>query len=184
MGKLIYTVNTSLDGYIADEHGNFDFTAPSEEVHAFINDLERPAGTYLYGRRLYEVMRVWETMDVAHEPPVMQDYAQLWRAADKVVFSTTLVDASTSRTRIERSFDPDAIRRLKASTESDISIGGAELAGHALRAGLLDELRMFVSPVIVGDGTRFLPDNIRLPLELLDERRFGNGVVYLSYRAN
>ncbi|WP_394771046.1 dihydrofolate reductase family protein [Lacisediminihabitans sp.] len=182
MAHLNYTAITSLDGYVADADGTFDWSAPDEEVHRFVNDLERPVGTYLYGRRLYEVMVAWETVDVAGEPEVMRDYAQLWRAADKVVYSTTLESVSSERTRLEREFDPEAIRRAKEAAESDISVGGPALAAHALRAGLVDEVRLFVSPVVVGGGTSFMPNGVRLQLELLDERRFGNGVVFLRYR--
>jgi dihydrofolate reductase len=176
---LSYTAIASLDGYTADEDGRFDWSAPDEEVHAFVNDLERPVGTHLYGRGLYEVMAVWETID--DDAPVMRDYAQIWRAADKVVYSRTLEAVSSARTRIEREFDPEAVRRMKA--EGDLGIGGAELAAHAIRAGLVDELRLFVSPVVVGGGTQALPDGVRWELELIDERRFGNGVVYLRYRS-
>ncbi|HEY5223008.1 MAG TPA: dihydrofolate reductase family protein [Microbacteriaceae bacterium] len=182
MGKLIYTGITSLDGYIADENGNFDWSAPDEEVHAFVNDLERSSGTYLYGRRLYEVMVYWETVDTANEPAVVKDYARLWRAADKIVYSSTLQSVSSDRTRIERTFDPDAVQALKDASVRDLSIGGPHLAIHALRAGLVDEIRVLVSPVAVGGGTRFLPDHSGLELELLDERRFDSGVVYLAYR--
>jgi dihydrofolate reductase len=174
---LSYTAITSLDGYTADEDGRFDWSAPDEEVHAFVNDLERPIGTYLLGRRMYEVLAVWETMD--DDEPVIRDYAQIWRAADKVVYSRTLDDVSSERTRIEREFDPEAVRRI----EGDVSIGGGELAAHAIRAGLVDELRLFVSPVVVGGGNPALPDGVRWKLELVDERRFGNGVVYLRYRS-
>jgi dihydrofolate reductase len=184
MAKLIYSAIASLDGYVADADGTFDWAAPGEEVHAFVNDLERPIGTYLYGRRMYEVMAVWETMDVAGEPPAMQDFAQLWLAADKVVYSTTLTRASTARTRIEHDFDPEAIRRMKASAERDLSIGGPDLAGDAIKAGLVDEIQLFLNPIVVGGGNQALPDDVRVRLELLDERRFGNGVVYLSYRTS
>ena len=173
---LAYSAITSLDGYIADADGRFDWSAPDEEVHAFVNDLERPTGTWLLGRRLYEVLSAWETMD--DPEPVMRDFAQIWRAADKVVYSRTLAEPSTARTRIEREFDPEAVRRM----DGQLSIGGAELAGQAIRAGLVDELRLFVSPVVVGGGTAALPD-VRWDLELLEERRFGNGVVYLRYRS-
>jgi dihydrofolate reductase len=183
MAKLIYTAIASLDGYVADASGAFDWAMPDEEVHAFVNDLERPAGTYLYGRRIYETMVFWET---AHTRPVQAavsiDFAQLWQAAEKIVFSRTLQAVSTARTRLEREFDAQAIRRLKASAERDISIGGPELAAHALRAGLVDELRVFIVPAIIGAGKRFLPDRLRLSLELLDERRFKSGFVYLCYR--
>jgi dihydrofolate reductase len=181
MAELIYTAITSLDGSIADETGNFDWGEPSEEVHTLVNDLERPIGTYLYGRRLYDVMVAWET--IADEQPFVQDYAQIWRAADKIVFSRSLETVLSERTRIERNFDPDAIRTLKSSTDRDISIGGPTLAAHAFGAGLVDEIRLFLSPIIVGGGTRGLPDDVRLGLELLDERRFDDGTVYLRYRA-
>jgi len=183
MAKLIYSAITSLDGYIADENGNFDWAAPDEEVHAFVNDLERPVGTYLYGRRMYEVMRYWETASTSGDAaPVMRDYADIWQAADKIVFSKTLEEAPTTRTRIERVFDPDAIRQLKASAERDITVGGPELAGQAIKAGLVDEIHLFLTPVAVGGGNQALPDGVRAHLELLDERRFENGVVHLHYR--
>jgi dihydrofolate reductase len=182
MGKLLYSAITSLDGYVADTDGNFDWSAPDEEVHAFVNELERPVGTYLYGRRMYEVMRVWETLPLDDEPPAMREYAELWRAADKVVYSRTLESASTPRTRLEREFDAEAVRSLKESASSDLSVGGPGLAGTALAAGLVDEISLFLSPVLVGGGTRALPDGVRLGLELLDERRFANGVVYARYR--
>jgi dihydrofolate reductase len=181
VADLIYSAITSLDGYVADEDGNFDWAAPGEEVHAFVNDLERPAGTYLYGRRMYETMVVWETMDVADQSPAMKDFAQLWRAADKVVYSTTLHASSSARTRIEHDFDPEAVRRMKASAQRDITIGGPNLAGQALAAGVVDEVHLFLHPVVVGGGTPSLPDGVRMKLHLLDERRFGNGVVYLRY---
>lgn len=183
MGKLVYAAIASLDGYVADTAGNFAWCAPDEEVHGFVNDLERPLGTYLYGRRMYEVMTFWEDPDsVAGEPGVMQDYAAIWRSADKVVYSTTLESVSSERTRIEREFDADAVRRLKGESESDISVGGAELAGQALRAGLVDECHLFLAPVVVGGGKRALPDDLRLDLELLDEHRFTGGFVHLHYR--
>ena len=182
MAKLIYSAIASLDGYVADEGGSFDWAAPDEEVHAFINHLERPIGTYLYGRRMYEVMVAWETMDTADQSPAVKDYAEIWRAADKVVYSTTLDAASSERTRIERDFDLEAVLELKASAERDISMGGPTLAGHAIKAGLVDELHLFMTPVVVGAGTRALPNGVRLQLELLDERRFGDGVVHLHYR--
>ena len=183
MAKLIYSGITSLDGYVADEHGNFDWAAPDEEVHAFVNDLERPIGTYLYGRRMYEVMLSWETAGtVADRPPVVQDFAEIWQAADKIVYSKTQQTVSSLRTRIERDFDPEAIRQMKASAGRDITVGGPELAAQALKAGLVDECHVFVTPIVVGGGKRFLPDDARLRLELLDVRRFGNGVVHLSYR--
>jgi dihydrofolate reductase len=182
MARLIYIGIASLDGYVADSSGNFDWSAPDEEVHAFVNELERDAGTHLYGRRMYEVMSAWETMGGPEDPPVIQDYARIWQGADKIVYSGSLAHAATSRTRVERTFNPDAVRELKASAGGSISIGGATLAAAALRAGLVDECRIFLNPVAVGGGLRFLPDGLKLRLELQDERRFGNGVVYLSYR--
>ena len=183
MAKLIYSVITSLDGYVADQNGNFDWAAPDEEVHAFVNDLERPIGTYLYGRRLYEVMVYWETANtVANQPPVMRDFAELWQAADKIVYSTTLDTVSSARTRIERNFDAGEVQRMKDGAERDISVGGPTLAAPAIAAGLVDECHLFITPVVVGGGTRSLPTGIRLDLELLDERRFDSGVVHLHYR--
>jgi dihydrofolate reductase len=181
MAKLIYSVITSLDGYVADEEGNFDWAEPDEEVHTFVNDLERPVGTHLYGRGMYEVMRAWETMGLADEPPFIQDFAEIWRAADKIVYSRTLETLSTARTRIERDFDPEAVRQLKAGAEGDISVGGPLVAAHAIKAGLVDEVHLFLAPVIVGGGKRALPDKVRLQLELLGERRFGNGMVHVNY---
>ena len=183
MAKLIYSAITSLDGYVADEEGNFDWAAPDEEVHSFVNDLERPIGTYLYGRRMYEVMRAWETMDTGPEqPPVVEDFAKIWQAADKIVYSKTLETATSARTRIEREFDPEAVRQLKAQAARDITVGGPELAAQALEAGLVDELHLFLSPIVVGGGKQSLPNGVNVELELLDERRFGNGVVHLRYR--
>ena len=182
MARLIYATIASLDGYIEDESGRFDWAMPSDEVHAFVNDLERPIGTYLYGRRMYETMVFWESPpDLAAEPRVVQDFAELWQAADKIVYSRTLTATTSARTRIERAFDIEAVRRLKATAERDISVGGPELAAHAIRAGLVDEYHVFVTPVLVGGGKRSFPD-VRLDLDLLDERRFENGVVYLHYR--
>lgn len=184
MAKLIYSTIASLDGYVADERGEFGWAAPDEEVHGFINDLERPNGTYLYGRRMYEVMRVWEDMPTEGEPRVIGDFAELWRAADKVVYSTSLDAVTTPRTRLERRFDADAIRQMKATASKDIGVGGPDLAGQTLRAGLVDELQLFAVPVLVGAGTPAFPRSIRLSLELLDERRFDSGVVYLRYRVH
>jgi dihydrofolate reductase len=182
MANLIYSTIMSLDGYIADKDGNLGWAAPEEEVHAFVNDLERKVGSYLYGRRMYEVMRYWETAHALTDlPPVEQDYAQIWRAADKVVYSRTLETVSSTRTRIERSFDPEAVRQMMAHAERDISVGGPDLAAQAFRAGLVDECHLFVTPVVVGGGKRSLPRNVRLELELLNERRFGGGVVHLHY---
>jgi dihydrofolate reductase len=183
MAKLVYTAITSLDGYVADEDGKFDWAAPDEEVHAFVNDLERAIGTYLYGRRLYDTMVTWETVPSGpDQPPVVRDYAEIWRSADKVVYSTSLESVSSARTRIERQFEPDAVRQITASADRDVSVGGAHLAAQAIKAGLVDECHLFVSPVIVGGGTAALPDHVRVNLELLDERRFGSGVVHLHYR--
>ncbi|MGH8838036.1 MAG: dihydrofolate reductase family protein [Jiangellaceae bacterium] len=182
MAKLIYTAIASLDGYIADEDGRFDWAVPDEEVHTVINDLERSVGTYLYGRRMYEVMTGWETMAVADQSPFMRDFAQIWRAADKIVYSTTLATVSTARTRIERAFDPEAVRQLKASLARDLAVGGPDLAARAFEAGLVDECHVFVAPIVVGGGTRSFPDDVRVRLELADERRFGNGMVHLRYR--
>jgi dihydrofolate reductase len=183
MARLIYSAITSLDGYVADENGNFDWAAPDEDVHRFVNDLERPVGTYLYGRRMYDVMVYWETADTGpDQPPYIQDYAEIWQQADKIVYSKTLETVSSARTTLERDFDPGAVRQLKAEAARDISVGGPELAGEAIKAGLVDEYQLFVSPVLVGGGTPALPQGVRLDLELLDERRFGNGTVYLRYR--
>ncbi len=183
MAKLIYAAITSIDGYIEDEDGRFDWAEPDEEVHAFVNDLQRSVGANLYGRRLYETMRAWETdPSLAEHSPVMRDFAEIWKAADKIVYSRTLEGVSTERTRIEREFDADAVRRLKAGAGSDLVIGGATLAAEAFRAGLVDECRFFLAPVLVGGGKRALPDGLRQRIELLDERRFGNGTVYLRYR--
>ena len=179
MARLIHTGIISLDGYLTDEQGDFDWAEPDDEVHAFVNDRERSIGTYLYGRQLYEVMSAWET--IGDESAVMRDYAQVWRAADKVVYSSTLPAVQTARSRLERSFDPAAVRVMKESADRDLSIGGPGLAVHALRAGLVDEIDLYVSPIVVGGGKRFLPDGVRLKLELAEERRFGNGVVFLRY---
>ena len=182
MAKLIYSFIMSLDGYVADRDGRFDWGEPDEEVHTFVNGLQRGIGTYLFGRRLYEVMVAWEDPSAfAQEPPYIQDFAELWKAADKVVFSRTLDRPSSERTRIEREFDADAVRQLKADAGQDLAVGGPELAASAIRTGLVDEFQMFVSPVAVGGGKKYLPDDVRLRLELLEERRFGNGVVFLRY---
>jgi dihydrofolate reductase len=184
MANLIYSAIASLDGYVADEDGNFDWAAPDEEVHSFVNELERPVGIYLYGRRMYEVMVYWETADILADqsPPPGRDFAEIWQAAEKIVYSKTLEQASSARTRIEREFDPEAVRRLKASAERDLSVGGPDLAAQAIKAGLVEELHLFVTPIIVGGGTPWLLDGVRVNLELLDERRFDSGVVYLRYR--
>jgi dihydrofolate reductase len=184
MAKLIYSSITSLDGYVADEDGNFDWAAPHEEVHIFVNDLERPVGTYLYGRRMYEVMAYWETAHtLADQPPFMQDFAEIWQAADKIVYSKTLETVSSARTRIERDFNPEAVRRMKATEGPDMTVGGPELAAQAIEAGLVDEFHLFVAPIVVGGGKQSLPDNVRLKLELLDERSFDSGMVHLHYRS-
>jgi dihydrofolate reductase len=183
MAKLIYSAITSLDGYVADEDGNFDWVAPDEEVHAFVNDLERPVGTYLYGRRMYEVMVAWENPQTsADHPPFVQDFAAIWQAADKIVYSRTLETVFSARTRIERGFNPDTVRQMKATGGRDISVGGPDLAGQAIKAGLVDEWHLLVTPVVVGAGKHSLPNHVGVKLELLDERRFGNGVVHLHYR--
>jgi dihydrofolate reductase len=179
--KLIYLALTSLDGYVADEDGKFDWAEPDEEVHTFINDLDRPVGTYLLGRRMYEVLVAWETVSLDDQPPYIRDFAEIWRATDKVVYSRTLEAASSARTRLERDFDPEAVRQLKEEAGGDLSIAGPELAAHAFKAGLIDECRLFLAPVVVGSGTQSLPDGIRVGLELLDERRFRNGMVHLRY---
>jgi len=182
MAKLIYSAIASLDGYIADEDGKFDWAEPDEEMHAFVNELERPVGTYLYGRRMYEVMVAWENVELlADERPVIRDYAEIWQAAEKIVYSKTLAAASSSRTRIERDFDPDAVRQLKLGAARDISVGGPDLAAQAIAAGLVDELHLFLSPIVVGGGNQALSDGVRVKLELMAERRFGNGVVHLHY---
>ena len=183
MAKLIYSAIMSLDGYIEDPDGKFDWAVPDEEVHQFINDLERAAGTYLYGRRMYETMMVWETdPNLAADSPLTQDFAQIWQAATKIVYSKALAAASTRNTQIERNFNPEAIKQLKKTVQHDILIGGPELAAHAFQSGLIDECHLFLTPIIVGGGKPSLPDKVRLELELLEERRFGNGVVFLRYR--
>jgi dihydrofolate reductase len=182
VAHLIYAAIASLDGCIADEDGKFDWAEPDEEVHAFVNDLMRPVGTHLYGRRMYETLVAWETLDTTGQSRAMQDYAELWRAADKIVYSRTLETASSARTRIEDDFDADAVHRLKASSGNDLLIGGPELAAQAFQAGLVDDCHLFLVPFLVGGGAKALPDKVRVPLELLDERRFGAGVVHLHYR--
>ena len=182
MAKLIYLMITSLDGYVADRDGNFDWAEPDEEVHTFVNDLSRPVCTYLYGRRMYELMVYWETAHTLPDaPPFIQDFARIWQVADKIVYSTTLQTASSGRTRIERDFDTETVRQLKASADRDVTVGGPDLATHAFRAGLVDECHLFITPIVVGGGTQSLPANVRCTLELLDERRFSSGVVYLRY---
>lgn len=182
MAKLIYSMITSLDGHIEDEHGGFDWAAPDEEVHSYVNELGSSVGTYLFGRRMYETMVYWETAHmIPDQPRVVLDWARQWQAAEKIVYSRTLAEPRSERTRIEREFDADAVRRLKADAERDIAVAGPELAAHAVRAGLVDEFQMIVCPVIVGGGKRFLPNSVRLDLELVEDRQFGNGVVVLRY---
>jgi len=183
VAKLIYSAISSLDGYISDEDGNFDWAMPDEEVHGFVNDLQRPVGTHLYGRRMYETMAGWETdPTLAEQSPLMRDFAEIWQAADKIVYSRTLAVVSTARTRIERNFDPEALRQMKALAGRDMVVGGADLAAQAFRAGLVDECHLFVAPIVVGGGKRSLPDDVRVKLELLGERRFEGGMVYVRYR--
>jgi dihydrofolate reductase len=182
MARLIYSAIASLDGYVEDEQGRFDWAAPDEEVHAFVNDQERSIGTYLYGRRMYETMVFWETVSTGRDQPeTSRDFAQIWRAAEKIVYSRTLETLSSARTRLERDFDPAVIRQLKQSSGRDLTVGGAELAGQAIAAGLVDECHLFLGPVVVGGGKRALPAGVRTQLELLDERRFTSGVVHLRY---
>ena len=183
MAKLIYAAISSLDGYVADSEGNFDWSMPSEEVHRFVNNLERRIGTYLYGRRMYEVMRYWETVSTGNgEPSAGQEFAKMWQATDKIIYSRSLENVSTARTKLEREFDPAVIRRMKVDASRDIAVSGPTIAGQAMKLGLVDECHLFLSPIVVGGGTPALPDNVRIQLELLDERRFGNGVVHLHYR--
>lgn len=185
MPRLLYSAIASLDGYTADTSGGFDWAAPDEEVHAFVNDQERDTSTYLYGRRMYETMRVWQTFgDDPAESPVVADFASIWRKADKVVFSSTLAEVTTPRTSIQRTFDPDAVGALVAAAPGDVGVGGPTIAAEALRAGLVDEVRLVLVPVAVGGGTPALPLGLVLGLELLDERRFGNGAVFLRYRVS
>ena len=183
MAKLTYVTNVSLDGFIEDAQGNFDWTDPSDEYFTFITDLVRPVGTWLYGRRLYEAMAVWETEPaLAAESELMADFAHVWQSGDKVVYSTTLPDVSTAKTRLERRFDPDAVRAMKQSADRDLTIGGSAVAAPAFHAGLVDACHLFVSPVVVGDGKPAFPRDARIRLELVEERPFANGVVYLHYR--
>ena len=181
MAKLIYSVITSLDGFIADKNGDFDWAAPDEEVHAFVNDLVRPIGSFLYGRHMYEVMIAWETMPTQNEPPVITDFADIWRTADKIVYSTTLEKVSSARTRLERQFNAETLRQMLNSSERDIGIGGPALARYAFKAGLVEECHLFVVPIIIGSGQSAFPTDVRIPLRLQAERRFANGMVYLHY---
>ena len=182
MPALIYSAIASLDGYVADKDGGWGWSRPDEEVHTFINDLERQLPIHLYGRRMYEVLRAWEDLDLTDQPSCMADFKEIWRCADKIVFSRTLSGVSTARTRLERHFDADVVRQLKATANYDILVGGPELAAQAIDAGLVDEIHLFLAPVVVGGGKKALPDDLRLDLELLDERRFANGTVHLHYR--
>jgi dihydrofolate reductase len=182
MANLIYTSIASLDGYVADKDGNFDWAEPDEEVHSFVNDLDRPVGTFLLGRRMYEVLVAWETLQTADQPPFIQDFRDIWLAADKIVYSKTLPAPSSARTRIDRNFDADEVRQMKASAGRDLTVGGPDLAAQAIKAGLVDECHVFLAPIVVGGGTRFISDDVRLELELMDERRFGGGMVHLHYR--
>lgn len=185
MANLIYVINASLDGYTEDKDGKFDWTEPSDEYFRFITNLVRATRTHLYGRRMYETMMVWETdPNLAIASPLMRDFAEIWQAADKIVYSRRLEKISTRKTQLERTFDPEAIRQLKATSEHDILIGGPELAAHAFRAGLIDEYHVFIIPILVGGGKSALPDNVRMKLELLTERRFGDGTVYLRYQTS
>ena len=182
MARLIYSAIMSLDGYTADADGRIEWAAPDEEVHAFVNELERPVGTYLYGRRMYETMRYWETAHtLADQSPASLDFARIWQAADKIVYSTTLQSADTARTRIERDLDPAQVRKLKETASRDLTVGGPHLAAQAMAAGLVDEYQFFLVPVVVGGGTRALPDQVRLDLTLAEEHKFGSGTVYLCY---
>jgi dihydrofolate reductase len=182
MGALIYSAITSLDGFVADEAGRFDWAVPDEEVHAFINDRQRPVGTYLFGRRMYETMVAWEAIDTGDDQPrVMREFAKIWRGTDKIVYSRTMDTVSSARTRIERDFDAHGILRVKSQADRDLMVAGPELAGQAFRAGVVDELQLYVAPILVGGGTPCHPPDLRLKLELLEERRFGNGMVFLRY---
>jgi dihydrofolate reductase len=182
VARLVYSAICSVDGYVADEKGNFDWAAPDQEVHEFVNDLERGIGTYLYGRRMYDVMREWQTMDVSSAPAFVREYAEIWRGADKIVYSRSLEDVSTPLTRLESNFDPAEVGRLKDSAPADLSVGGPTLAAEALRAGLVDDVHVFLVPHLVGGGTRALPNGVRRSLRLESERRFANGTAHLHYR--
>ena len=181
MAKLTYLMLASLDGYVADEQGGFDWAEPDEEVHTLVNELDRPVGTHLYGRRMYEVLVAWETLSLDDQPSFIRDFAEIWRSADKVVYSSMLETVSSARTRIERTFDPEAVRQMKSSSERDLSIGGPHLAAEAFRAGLIDETFLFLAPIVVGGGNPALPRDVRVDLELVDERRFDNGFVFLRH---
>lgn len=182
MAKLTYLMLASLDGYVTDEQGRFDWAEPDEDVHTLVNELERSVGTHLYGRRMYEVLAVWETLPLDGQPSFIRDFAGIWRSADKVVYSSTLETVSSAHTRIERTFDPDAVREMKIAADRDLSVGGPNLAAQAFRAGLVDDIHLFLAPVSVGGGTPALPEGVRLDLELMDERRFDGGFVYVRHR--
>jgi len=182
MAKLTYLMLASLDGYVADEDGNFEWAEPDEDVHTLVNGLDRAVGTHLYGRRMYEVLVAWETLPLDDQPSYVREFAEIWRSADKVVYSSSLQAVSSARTRIERTFDPEAVRAMKASSERDLGIGGPNLAAEAFRAGLIDETYLFLAPIAVGGGTPVFPRDVRVELELLDERRFDSGFVYLRHR--
>jgi dihydrofolate reductase len=182
MAKLIYSAIASLDGYVADRDGNFDWAEPDEDVHVFVNELQRSVGTYLYGRRMYEVMAAWEDMQTSDQPVFVQDFAEIWRSADKIVYSSSLESVSSASTRIERHFEAEALRQMKARLTQDMTVSGPGLAAHAFRAGLVDECQLFIAPVMVGGGAQSLPRDVRVKLKLQDERRFDNGTVYLHYR--
>ncbi|MEU4606250.1 dihydrofolate reductase family protein [Kribbella sp. NPDC023972] len=184
MGKLIYSMITSLDGYVSDRKGQFGWGVPEEEPHQFVNEQSRGIGTYLYGRRMYETMVYWETADTPDQPPYVREYARIWQSTQKIVYSSTLTEVSSERTRIERTFDPDAVRRLKAESDLDLTVDGPNPAAQAIQAGLVDEYQLYIGPAIVGGGHRFFPDNVHTNLTLLDEHRFTNGVLYLRYAAN
>ena len=184
MGRLVYSITASLDGYIADEHGDFGFTAPSEQVHSFVNDRMRQIGTFLFGRRLYETMRVWDELELELEgqPGAMAEFARFWHGTDKVVFSASLESVDMRRTRLERRFDVDEVRAMVEASDRDVAIGGPTLAADAMRAGIVDEITLYLAPVVIGGGTRALPDDAKLDLDLVDERRFDDGTVFVSYR--
>lgn len=184
MARLHYAAIGSLDGYVADREGDFGWAEPAEDVHAWVNDLQRGVGTYLLGRRMYDVLVAWETLETTGEPEVIREFAELWHGADKVVYSRTLQETSSTRTNLERTFDAASVQRMKDTAERDLTIGGPELAGQALSAGLVDECHLFLVPAVVGGGTRIFSDGLRLDLELLEERRSGNGTAYLRYRVS
>jgi dihydrofolate reductase len=182
MGKLIYFITTSLDGYVADENGNFDWAMPSEEVHAFVDDIIRNVGTFLFGRNMYEIMKAWDTLPTDGDSEAMNDFAKLWRASNKVVYSTSLNDVSMANATLERSFDPSSVQKLVAESDKDFGIGGPHLAAEAIRAGIIDEYHQIIAPVLVGSGNPWLPKGVKTKLELVDTRRFENGFVHLHYR--